>query len=811
MVEELPLFQSAKTMQMEMSSFHKASHSSVLEPATTENLPLFQTAKSLDKTALPGFQKASNKENEGTLMPSKEALLKAQLKMKRWEEDWIDLDTPVEETTEPPPPPSFATAAALTSKPKLADPLPPTPAPVPSQVAYTPTPTTQSRPLGFSSQSKPFRVPTFKNVGKAPSSTPGPSQSPFRPPTFTNLSTPLRSHNRLSFTTPGPSTSTPLVSSKLASPAPSPRSIGLSRTSKSTFKTPFKKDVQLNPVQQLLKQNMLNNSQMAPTTPLSSRRYPPSTFKVPASPLATSKQPVTPMRQPPRPLPVKDPCPSKQTLDACGLQPQEYSLEELESMGLNTTELSQITPVTALHYGFYSPDGVPSPTSGLPRLNADAAYKELLTKGCSLASKPWVDNHWSMILWKLAGMAAFDPVTEQDPARKRWCWAEVMRQLTYRYEKELNGGQRPALRRIVATDSPAGNPIVLCVSGINWIEGEKGSFPELEVTDGWYRLRAQIDPPMVRAIQKGTLRVGRKIAVVGARLLSEKKDPMEILEAYDSVKLALSGNSTHLAPWHAKLGFQRDRYISTLRALSPDGGFISCVDVEILKVHPVAYLEFVEKDGQTIREGPRSEADENKIADQWMKRREKEASKLRYEYERRNERYMDYVQRLEDKAHSYRPKEDDGPPDSVDSCYDDLEDHRTALQTISRLTPAEAHWLSKTIRHNLESEHDRMNSEVEKELAALCPPRNVRNFRVLVVKDAREGRKQSHRVAQLTVWDVTSLALSEGGKPGSFEVGQRYMVSNLYPAQPSAWMKNEPGAEIYMTARKGSQWLRMRH
>ena len=38
------------------------------------------------------------------------------------------------------------------------------------------------------------------------------------------------------------------------------------------------------------------------------------------------------------------------------------------------------------------------------------------------------------------------------------------------------------------------------------------------MTDGWYRLRAQIDESLARAVRKGILRVGRKIGVAGARV-----------------------------------------------------------------------------------------------------------------------------------------------------------------------------------------------------------------------------------------------------------------------------------------------------
>ncbi|KAH6917048.1 BRCA2, oligonucleotide/oligosaccharide-binding, domain 1-domain-containing protein [Coprinopsis sp. MPI-PUGE-AT-0042] len=819
-------------------------YDSFLDSGPLDAMPLFQSAKAvLPGFSIPTFKKASaaDKENGGVWMPSKEALQKAQQRMKVWEKDWDDLGEPVDNAPDDTPLPEiplFSSAKVVSEatndvRPTQSAPPPPlaTPAPISgaafSSAAAFSTPARPS-PLGFSSQSKAFRVPTFRNLAVQHTSTPlssrGParSQSAFRPPlrsaTPGPSQTPLQSTSRLNHETP----STPLrqaarplftTPGQAARPFATPRSVGLSRSSKATFKTPFKVPGSTqNPVQQILKHNIMNHSYIPPSplnvasaqasTPIQTRRYPeqPKT-KVPQ--IATPRKPVAAPKT----------GPSKIPLASCGLRPQEYDVEELSSMGVNIQELKHITPESAIHYGFYSAESTsPIPgSSSSPVLNAEAAYRELLRQGCTLATKPWVDNHWCMILWKLAGMAAFDPDSEQDLKKKRWCWAEVMRQLTYRYEKELDGAQRPALRRIVATDSPASSPLVLCVSKITWIEGERDSYPELEVTDGWYRLPAQIDRAMEKALRKGTIRVGRKLATVGAKLTSEKKEPAEILEASDSVKLVLSGNSTHLAPWHAKLGFQNDRYISSLRSLSGDGGPVSCIDVEILTVHPVAYLEFVtEPDGQRRQEGPRIQVDENRVADEWARRREKEASKLRYEYEQRNERYMDYIARLEGRARSFKPKEDDGPPDSIDIYYDDLEEHKTAVSTINRLSASEAYWLIKAIQQGLSSEHDRMNSEIEQELAASCPPRNVRNFRVLVVKDARTGRKTSHRHAQITVWDVDTLALTEGGQPGSFQVGQRYMISNLVPTQASSWMKDEPGAEIYLTANRRSQWLRIR-
>ena len=104
----------------------------------------------------------------------------------------------------------------------------------------------------------------------------------------------------------------------------------------------------------------------------------------------------------------------------------------------NLSELSQITPETALYYCFHSSDPIPryvepsAPPPTATTLGVSAALDELRSKGCTLATKEWVENHWAMVLWKLAGMACLDPQSEADPRTKRWCWSEVMRQLRYR-------------------------------------------------------------------------------------------------------------------------------------------------------------------------------------------------------------------------------------------------------------------------------------------------------------------------------------------------------------------------------------------
>ena len=89
------------------------------------------------------------------------------------------------------------------------------------------------------------------------------------------------------------------------------------------------------------------------------------------------------------------------------------------------------------------------------------------------------------------------------------------------------------MRLIAAQDKPSGLPMVLCISGIQYPtppdsengvsravdeDGETVEKPVLEVTDGWYRVRAEVDDALARAIRRGALRVGMKIGVVGAKV-----------------------------------------------------------------------------------------------------------------------------------------------------------------------------------------------------------------------------------------------------------------------------------------------------
>jgi breast cancer 2 susceptibility protein len=132
------------------------------------------------------------------------------------------------------------------------------------------------------------------------------------------------------------------------------------------------------------------------------------------------------------------------------------------------------------------------------------------------------------------------------------------------------------------------------------------------LTDGWYKILAEVDDCLARAIIKGKICVGRKLAISGAKLDSGSEGA-DVLDAFDKSRLIISGNSSSLARWHARLGVQREPYIAGLSSLSVDGGSIVLMDVIIEKLYPVAFVSSV----KGSKEGPWDEGEEQIRSDQW--------------------------------------------------------------------------------------------------------------------------------------------------------------------------------------------------
>jgi len=91
------------------------------------------------------------------------------------------------------------------------------------------------------------------------------------------------------------------------------------------------------------------------------------------------------------------------------------------SYPVSPEEIVKITASNALFYHFATP--------GTAMKGPEDAYQQILKDGCSQITQVWVNNHWSLILWKLAGIVKAKPALWE----ARWTFAEVVRQLKYRY------------------------------------------------------------------------------------------------------------------------------------------------------------------------------------------------------------------------------------------------------------------------------------------------------------------------------------------------------------------------------------------
>ncbi|XP_014484195.1 PREDICTED: breast cancer type 2 susceptibility protein homolog isoform X2 [Dinoponera quadriceps] len=221
----------------------------------------------------------------------------------------------------------------------------------------------------------------------------------------------------------------------------------------------------------------------------------------------------------------------------------------------------------------------------------------------NLVPARWIENHYRWIVWKLASMDRMKFGSAELP--RALTPSHVMAQLKYRYDREIDRSQRPAIRRILEKDDVASKRMILCVSSIvenNTVATpamEMGKSPRIgvpkwriELTDGWYSIPACIDIGMAKNVSTGKMREGTKLLVCGAELLNCNVACYP-LEAPADVCLKLHTNSTRRARWYSKLGYTpRSGPIPVrLHDVCPTGGFIGKLTIVVARMYPMLYHE----------------------------------------------------------------------------------------------------------------------------------------------------------------------------------------------------------------------------
>ncbi|XP_034943519.1 uncharacterized protein [Chelonus insularis] len=209
----------------------------------------------------------------------------------------------------------------------------------------------------------------------------------------------------------------------------------------------------------------------------------------------------------------------------------------------------------------------------------------------SLIPNGWVENHYKWIVWKLASM---DRLRISRKLSGRFLTPDrVMKQLKYRYDREIDRSQRPALRRILEKDDVPSRRMVLCVSKVPEDNlGQENKSRTLELTDGWYSVPAIVDYAIMPYINSGKIREGTKLMIFGAELLNheEGRYPLDISS---NVRLKIHTNSMRRVKWDTKLGYQRQcgPMKTTLNAIKPNGGIIGKFTVAVARIYPLLFRE----------------------------------------------------------------------------------------------------------------------------------------------------------------------------------------------------------------------------
>ncbi|NXA78465.1 BRCA2 protein, partial [Thryothorus ludovicianus] len=508
--------------------------------------------------------------------------------------------------------------------------------------------------------------------------------------------------------------------------------------------------------------------------------------------------------------------------------PGFYSTEELYTYGVSK-QCVQVNSTNAESFQFLIKDffskeyllagnGMQLADGGwlIPTDEGKAGKKEFYRALCdtpgvdpNLITEAWIYNHYRWIVWKLAAMEVSFP---HEFANRCLTPEMVLLQLKYRYDLEIDKSKRSAIRKIMERDDAAGKTLVLCISKIislntvvspsssNKNMESKKAAALIEVTDGWYGIRALLDPPLKAFLDRRRLTVGQKIIVHGAELVGPQNGCTP-LEAPDSLMLKISANSTRRVRWHTKLGFHRDPrpFPLPLASLYSEGGAVGCIDVLIQRTYPIQWMEKTSAGSYIFRNSRAEEREAAKHAEDQQKKLEALFAKIQAEYEKHEERTnrraprsrivtRQQIHSLQDGAELYEAIQNASDPGYMEGYLSD--DQLKALKAYRQL-------MNDRKQTQMQEQFKKALESAEQEESG-CYKRDVSAVWRLYVVDYRKQEKQKGAV--LSIWrplpDVCSL-LKEGARYRIFQL-------TASPGRGRAGSTN-----IQLTATKKTQYLQL--
>ncbi|KAG8377073.1 hypothetical protein BUALT_Bualt09G0130300 [Buddleja alternifolia] len=458
--------------------------------------------------------------------------------------------------------------------------------------------------------------------------------------------------------------------------------------------------------------------------------------------------------------------------------------------------VKNMNPVTAESYTFQN--GTTSDCIG-----PAAFYRMLSQSGASTRylTEEWVLNHFKWIVWKLASYERCYPTKFSG---KLLTLSSVFEELKYRYEREVNHGNRSAIKKILDGDAPPSSMMVLCISSVSQKHDHKfgphcvspegddnDGTSKIELTDGWYSVKAQLDDLLSQMLASKKLFLGQKLRIWGAKLCGWAA-PISPLEASQTTSLLLHINGTYRCHWAERLGFCKNAGDPlAFRCIKGTGGPVPSTLVGITRIYPVLYRERLNNGSFTVR----PERVEAQVLQLYNQRRDVVAEGVISSFQREAEVDVGYDHEGEEGAKLMKLLETAAEPEVL-----------MAEMSSKQLTSFASY------KAKLEAmRQSDMQKSIEKALeAAGLTERDVTPFlRVRVVGLTKKclAQKYCPQKGLITIWNPTQkqiLQLGEGQAyavgdlvPSSFDSGTLYLqargsTSNWLPLSTSTMEKFEP-------------------
>ncbi|KAK1272350.1 hypothetical protein QJS04_geneDACA005966 [Acorus gramineus] len=260
--------------------------------------------------------------------------------------------------------------------------------------------------------------------------------------------------------------------------------------------------------------------------------------------------------------------------------------------------------------------------SGSSMIEVEAFQHMLVQCGASVvnATREWVANHYRWIVWKLA---CLERGYATQAGGKFLNVSNVLEELKYRYEREINLGHRSAIKKILEGNASPASMLVLCISAIRSSptanheteqsvemcedhqnmarRGTHSHVAIIELTDGWYLLNTLLDVELSKQLCSGKLFVGQKLRIWGAGLAGWV-GPVSPLEASESVKLTIHINGTYRASWDDRLGFCKSPSVPlAFWCIKGYGGQVPRTLVGVERIYPILYKERFSDGSSVVR------------------------------------------------------------------------------------------------------------------------------------------------------------------------------------------------------------------